>query len=386
LLEDPRGRDDTAYYVQSANRRLHALVHRNHKLVFSVKTGTFARYDLARDPRERRNLFRETSALDRDLVGRMVRKNPAIARAEPDDAETSARLAARLDGATGASLDAEVEFLARAVALASDARVRAAAERLFLRATSVDARIEVGRSLGAVDPARWVQLLGSYLRSLDDPAALEEVVAGLARRGQGPVAVRWVQRRLRQLARQPYERWEPWLRPVLPWPKERERGWRAAFEPLLRAREDGPSVGVVALLLDNVASLGRSGRALASDVRARVEHPDPVVSTGACRALGRIGGPDDAALLRRVAAGGRRLDPRVRQAIMHAIARLEGTAALDVVLALARDPLLTVDAVQVLGQLKSPRGLPYLERIAQRHYNAVTRAEARKAIARVKQR
>lgn len=390
LLANPRAARDSAYYVRNGSGKLHALVYAGQKLVFSEATGLFTRHDLTRDPAERRNAFRETSALDADLVARMVRKNPALAQAELGEPETRALLVKRLDTAPGDSLDPDTVFVLRAASLAPVSEVQAAAERLFARARSADVRIAIAEGMGPTDAPRWDTLLAAYVTSIRDPALLHDVVATLARRGHGPIAVAWVQRRLRAVAAKDASEWEPWLRLVRPWPK-RGRAWVAAFERLLRAAQERTAgeretpVAVLSLLLDDVATLGGGARSLADHVRPHVEHVDASVSAGACAALGRFGDAEDAALLRKRAtqAG---VDPRVRQAILQALARLEGAASVDVVIALGRDPLLTVDAVQVLGTLKSKKGLPFLRDVARHHYNAYTRSEARKAIARVSRR
>ncbi len=386
LMRDPHQRWEDAYYVRSGSGTLHAVVQGGHKLVFSERTGTFSRYDLARDPQEKRSRFRETTERDRRLVGLMLRKNPALARAELKEEQTTALLASRLDGTSGDGLDAEFEFLARTAGLTSAPSVQAAAERLFRRATSFDAKLAIAEQLRASDAARWDRMLDETLRGIGDEAVLERAVDTLARRGHGPLAVRWMQGRIRGLAHMEPTRWDPWLRLVLPWPKRSGREWAASFAVPLRAAgtRDVPPL-VLALLLENVATVeraGRAGAALAESVRGYVAHADPAVSASACRALGRVGSRVDVALLRQRAAESR-VDVRVRQALMHALAKLEGQDAVDVLLALAEDPLLTVDAVQLLGTLKSSAGLPFLRGVARRHYNAYTRGEARKAIAKI---
>ena len=136
---------------------------------------------------------------------------------------------------------------------------------------------------------------------------------------------------------------------------------------------------VRASLFENLAMLGGKHPDIASRVRLYVEDADASVAAAACRVLGTLGGIEDAALLHQRARA-RRLDARVKQAIMHGLAELEGEAAVSEIIRVARDPLLTVDAIEILGDIGSPTGLRYLRKIAKRHYNGYTRRAAKDAI------
>src|SRR5690606_16527961 len=119
--------------------------------------------------------------------------------------------------------------------------------------------------------------------------------------------------------------------------------------------------------------------ALSLQVRPWLDDADAKVAVAAASALGNLRDPDAPALFRG-ALKDATLDVRVRQAILHALAEIEGTRAARVVIQQGANPLLTVDAIQILGKLKDPVALPFLRKIAKSHYNGYTRTEANKAI------
>ena len=77
-------------------------------------------------------------------------------------------------------------------------------------------------------------------------------------------------------------------------------------------------------------------------------------------------------------------DARVRQAALHAYASLSPNEAPPILVREGDDPLLTADAVKLLGRLGDERGLAFLDAVAEKHYNAWTRKEAKQAARNVR--
>src|SRR5262249_54253639 len=107
------------------------------------------------------------------------------------------------------------------------------------------------------------------------------------------------------------------------------------------------------------------------------------VAVQAVRFLARVDDQESAVTMESL-LDNKGLDVRIANALLNAIADLEGKTAADVVLYHAQtSPLLTVQAVRILGRLGNPDALPWLRETQKNHYNQFTRQEAKNAIGRI---
>ncbi|MDH5675408.1 MAG: sulfatase-like hydrolase/transferase [Myxococcales bacterium] len=381
LLHDPNSQWDRSYYLQSGDGKQHALVQGHQKIVYVPKTGVLRRYDLGRDPRERRDRYQSHSPIDIELQSALVRRSPALAADELErEPELRGEVARQLDRLEARSLDERAEFLLQTAALGPDRAVLAAAERLFRRGEDRALRLAIIHHLFAHDRERFSALLLEMLKPLSIAEA-SPIAAALSRRAQPRVLARYIARRVgRELPELTPAQWEPWLRLISPWRKGRARWLKSFASMLARGGQESASPETLRLLLENVADMDKRARELAEPVRAYLEHPQPLVVAAAVKALGRIGRRPDAQILRPLLRQ-RELDVRIRQALMDTLARLENEKnAVKAVTRLGGDELLTYDAIKILDRLASEHGRPYLEDIVENHYNHHTRNAAKRAL------
>jgi len=97
-----------------------------------------------------------------------------------------------------------------------------------------------------------------------------------------------------------------------------------------------------------------------------------------------VGGSRSLALLEASLAD---TDQRVRQTALTAIAAIQGDGAVPRIIQLSkRDPLLTVDAINLLGRRGTRPALDYLRELAERHPNRVLRKRSAEAARKVSKR
>lgn len=381
-----------AYPLANGDGTVRGVVRGTDKLVYDTATNTALRFDLARDPGERHNLFDPEGALEQSLFSALLLDDPRVAVTDLTSAATRTLVTQALDSADAAHAgSSRVAALLRVVGATRDPGGVEAAASLFGRATTDRARLAVAHLLARADPELASSLLGDHLVSLAaDPERELEFVRGLAILGLGPTAPDHVAARLDALALEPTEHWRPWLALPRRWPKHFDR-WAPPLGVLLdEGRTDAPTTELMTLIaeLDGVPRANANAARLLSHATTAVTRPEPSAAAAAVAAVGRLGDHSNSAALRALVDDGRdrRLPVRVRQAVMHAVASIEGEDAVDLIVALGHDPLLTVDAIFALGQLRSPRGAEFLEHVAAEHYNAYTRGWARDALGRLEGR
>jgi hypothetical protein len=384
LLAHPHTHWERGLYLTNGDRSIHGMADGRSKLVYSSKTGAFHRFDLVADPREVRDRFDPESPMDQLLLRRLLYRYPELFAGELGDDDTRDRLTERLRRVSPDAPTAELDLLFRLAARAPSPALLEAAERIFRDTRRADVRLDAVRRLFALDPDRWSRALSARLAAVAGQPEEEALVRGLAVQAQPPFAPERVAARMSALVAGEAAAWRPWLRLVQPWPKpEATFGpplaamlGRVAAEPALRADGD---LAEMALSAAATVEPARPS-ALAAAVRPFLDHPDPGTQAAACRALGALGDAAAAPLLRaKLDTPG--LDVRVRQALLHALAALDGPRAVPLIAREGKDPLLTVDAIQILGRLGSRDAVPFLSEVRRTHYNAYTRRQADEALA-----
>lgn len=380
------------YYFENASGSVQGVAVGPQKLVHRGPGGLFHRFDTARDPREKRDLYEPQGRVDRSLRRALLRKNPSLFADELRDPEVRRLLGERL-GEIGkdARPTSDLTLLLQLAALSREPRALREAERIFQEARDPGAASLVASHLSAADPARWRALVSRRLHELAGQPEERVLVEALARQGQPELDLPPIARRLADLARATPEQAAPWLSLIRPW-KKPAASFAEPLAALLAAFPTGARSAertlTLVLLLECAGSLEHDAgaappSALTKLVRAALDDADPRVAVAAARTLGHLSEPSAAPVLRERLADGR-VDVRIRQALMLALADLEGEAAAAAVIRAGEDPLLTVDAIQILGRLGAAEALPFLRGVVESHYNRYTREEARKAMAAIK--
>ncbi len=390
LLPILAGADDETVplYFENSSGEAQGVAVGAQKLTHVGAGNIFHRYDLTSDPGEKRDLYEATGEVDRGLRRAMLRKNPGLFAAEMADPAVREKLVARLtEVKPEAQAGPSLQLLFRLAALSKDKAALAQGQRIFREARDIDVQILAVRRLYDTDPAQWTTLLVGRLRKLAGTPEERRLVEGLALGGQGLFAPEMVAPRIHELVTEPPEAWAPWLALVRDW-KKPQALFAEPLEALVRAFPEGTRSAertrTLVLLLECAGSLvappdPAAAHLLAVAVRPWLDDEDPKVAVVAARALGKLKDTDSAPLLRgKMEEAG--LDVRIKQAILYALTDIEGKGAAALVVAQGSNPLLTVDACQILAILKDPVALPFLRNIVATHYNGYTREEAKKAI------
>ena len=379
-----------AYYLDCMNTTMLALMSGRDKLMHDVKAGAYMRYDLGRDPKEDENLFDPGGALDRDLLARLVRLNPKLFKAELGEAETRALLVRRVSQVDATTPLDTLDFLLRLIVLDKGADVIHEGRRLFRQAGDDRARLKILRHLESKDRAALQALLLERLAAVSGTPAEIELVHGLARHGHGKLPAERVAARIRWWL----ERGDPaatmaWLSLSRRW-QRKPAGTYARVLGAVLERWSGLDASHPELLdaaLGNIASLRRTRASTDSGLAARVmpflESPAAATRALASSALGQVGGE---AAVPKLEERLREGSPRERQAALHALGRIRKHKAVAAIEAHAGDPLLTVDIIDVLGEIGSAKGVPILEDIAKSNYNRIVRGRAARVLKRLKRR
>ena len=391
LLPILAGADDETVplYFENSSGEAQGVCVGAQKLTHAGSGNLFHRYDLAADPGEKRDLYESAGEVDRGLRRAMLRKNPSLFASEMADPAVRAQLVARLaEVGPAAQAGPSLQLLLRLAALSKEKAALEQGQRIFREAKDIDVQLLAVRGLFDTDAPQWTVLLAGRLRKLAGTPDERRLVEGLALNGQGMFAPEVLAPRIHELVTEPPEAWAPWLALVRGW-KKSQALFAEPLEALVRAfPEEGPRTAertrTLVLLLECAGSLVppadvAAARILAIAVRPWLDDADPKVAVVAARALGKLRDAESAALLRAKMEEGS-LDVRIRQAILYALTDLEGKGATALVVAQGKNPLLTVDACQILAILKDPEALPFLRNIVATHYNAYTRGEATKAI------
>ena len=387
----------SVYYVQNGDGSIHAIFDERSKLVYESSQRLLLRYDRRADPRDLEDLFGEDPEVDQALVSALLRRNPALFAAELQDPAVRAALLAGLRAVDAASPPEHIGFLVDLAALAPSKEVTEVMERIFVRATAPELRAALVQRLFATDRPRWSRRLDRALAELSGQPAEIDLVSALARRGQPAFSLERVSSRLGEVeVGVPWSHARAWLELTRRWTKP-----QALFAPPLArllealaarpAEEAASSADVLVLALDNVATLAPPPAGGPGEVAAPLEaailplagDARVLVAAAACRALAPVGSARARAALLAV-LDDRRRDARVRQAALRSLASIAGAEAVPTLLREGEDPLLLADVLQLLGDLRDARALPFLEEVARSHSNGWTRKTAQRAAAGIK--
>ncbi len=392
LLVDPKNTPWTRdYYIENNNGSIVALVHNGFKLIYDVKGDIFYRFDLEADPAEANNLYTGKSDADQDMVRRLLHRSPQLFRDELKNPETVGLLRALLDSADA---DTPMPFLLRVFALAPEEIGLDYAFRIFDETDNDTVRLQLLQLLYSAAPKPWAERLSNYIKSIAGTPQELQFIDRLAFQSQDPFD-RWLaaDRVAHWSEKGSPDDWVPWLRLVKPWPFRSIKGYgRSLVRMMSRAAlDDRATPATIELVLTTVATLGRGNplpapktrtsageRDLAKAVLPFLDHSAPIVRRAACEALATV---DDGSSLDRIRAllEQDQLEPRLKQCALGTLVALAGEAAIPTIKRLSKDPLLTVDCIDHLRRLGSPKGLPLLDRIRRTHYNNLIRGRAKRA-------
>jgi len=384
LMVGDERKTNREYYAENSNGRVAALIRGRQKVIYDFKGDAAYRFDLEVDPTEDRSVFDPDGWIDQQLLRGILFRSPGDFKNELDDEATQDVLVRRLAEVDPRIPGEELPFLLELARFEPSGRAREETIRVFDEARDPRVRLLVVKHLFTTGRRFWEAGLGDMIAEVSGTQAEIDLIRGLALQGQPPFLEELVVDRMQWwIEHGDDSSWEPWLELIEAWPRKLETDFGPPLVAIMKKGAGGPP-RVLELSLESIASLRLnrgpgSENDLAATATPFLEHPDVSVRTAACGALGTVGAENSASLLREQLQIDRRV-LRVRQAALRAIAKLEGERAVDLVVELGKDPLLTFDAIEILGQLKSKAGLPFLRDISENHYNRITREAADKAI------
>jgi HEAT repeat protein len=375
-----------SYYMENKDGLVLGLVEGSDKIIYDVQADVFHRFDLAVDPKENVDRWGADPARDAELRSLLVRRNPAPLRTELMNPHTQSLLVQRLENSATTGADDSLTFLVKLAALQPNRPLVDAALQLFASTSDRDTRLLLLSELFDADPGRWGDALVRELTTVAGTAEELELVRALGEQAQPPFDPEFVADRI------------TWWRShgsssdLLVW-LAMLRNWRGLdgdpFFPVLEEiLSDPPSdttkghPDLHALALQALGALdpprgGRMAR-FATQASGFLESPSPLLQIRAAKVLGRLRAEDSVPALAAVARDGTR-GVRVRQAALLAVVAIERKDAVPLVVELGDDPMLTVDAIDILRDLESSDGLRFLRRVQETHYNSLVRKRAEHA-------
>ncbi len=373
------------YYFTNSSGNSYGVIRDHQKLVYEKKADVVYRFDLRNDPGEDEDAFDAQGELDRQLLRELMTYNPGLVADELEDAGVVDLLQQRLDAIDPDAPGAALPLLVKLVALRHDPPLVRRTAAVFKATKNVELRLLLLRHLFVPAPKTYTPLVVKWLEELTGKPEELEIVAALARQGQGSFGGKHVVDRMEHFAAAGTPaQWEPWLQLVKPWKKS-----VSVFTPPLSAMLDRAvkqpgqvPAPIVELALDDVATLRPHSGAtepLAVSVRVLAKSEDARIRGAAVRALGALRDRSSDAFLRGLMADAKE-DPRVRRNAAEALRLVGGVSSIKALVAAGDDPLLTLIVLRQLALLGSPKGLPFLKKIAKSHYNSWFRREAKKAI------
>ncbi|MCP4600082.1 MAG: sulfatase-like hydrolase/transferase [Proteobacteria bacterium] len=385
---------DREYYMEKSNTDIVGVVKDRTKLIYRPGKKMFHRFNLHNDPKEDENLFNPKSELDRELLRRLVRVNPGLFKKELKKASTQNQLHSLLGAADDSTSYQDLSFLLRLAALGASEQVLEQTFQIFAKTKSNRIRLLIVEHMFATDVNRWSNIIDDHIKSVAGTDRELEFVRGLALQGQPKLVGKNTIKRFRWwVAKGDPSTWEPWLLLVRNWGKLREKHYAPLLTSMLERCELDTDAGcddsfLVELMLKNVVSIrvkkgsSRANR-LAVAVLPLLNSPEILVQIAAYKALAHLGeNLAEKPIEAKLDAKGQEV--RVRQAAMNAYAALGGERAVRRIVEHGRDLPLTLDAIKLLSKIGSLEGVPFLEKVARKHYNGVIRSHARAALRKIK--
>ncbi|MDD5308839.1 MAG: sulfatase-like hydrolase/transferase [Deltaproteobacteria bacterium] len=387
LLADPGTPWLRDYFFRSRVGDIVGVVRGRQKLIHDAEADAVYRYDLDKDPGERRNLYRKGSRIDERLLRSVLVESPERFARELADKATRALLLDRLKEFASGHASDDLSFLLRLAALARGGDMQAAVVRLFDRSRSDAVKLGVAQRFFALDPRGWSRRLAKQLSRFAGKKRELDFVRGLAVNGQPSFAPGFAAARLSFWANDADARnWEPWLLAIANWAGLKATWFGPPLASML-AKASAPGAraadtGTLELVLRNVASLdGSLSPTVRADLRDSVlrlvAHPEASIRVLAVSCLRIAGSEADAPLL--ISKLDARNPVQERSAALRAIETIRGESSIPIVEEQGRDPLMLVDAIAVLKELGSVKGLPFLVRVEKEQESSIVRGIARNA-------
>ena len=380
---------ERARFLVSGNECLFGLVTQQHKLLYSKQLGDFSLFSRVSDPGDRHDLLGSDPLLDGELISEFVRKDPGLFKKELEKEGVRALVIEQLRQLEVTRPTEKLDFLLKLAASAGNDKVQDEALAVFERTNNLEVKLLVSQQLGEVDAKGWTKRWEDTLLQHQGTQTELQLVRALQSQAYISHRSRVAERRLAALAdRDAGPLLDAWLALIESWPDKSARYLPPLLAIAERAALDPVTTERWASALGNVATLHRRAfRKGEDEVLARLEDnalsallaDEIALCVKAAAALGVVALERGQNELREVLHGQR--DPRLRQAALHALVRRTGTGALDDLLRVGDDPLLTADTIILLKKLGSRRALPFLNRVAAHHYNSWTRGQAKDAAA-----
>lgn len=388
LMADPETTWNRSYLLGNGSLSTHGVVRGRQKLIYATKTKLFTRYDLSSDPEETRSLFID-GPQDRVLLADLYRHHPALGQAQLKSENNRKLLERRLTEVDAKEPGSAVTLLLKLTAFAPTPLAVKETERIFREAEREDLRLLTAKHLAVASPKAAQALLSKHLASLSpkDAANFAEL---LGRQGQPAFAEKDIAGRLLSIAAAdgggPSEELQQWAHLIRGWPKDVDT-WA---QSLTRHLEHAESLDerTLRLLLQGATRLKGKGKAENRAMLARalipiVDSDDAELARNAVIALGLVGDPKEHAEVLRSRALDTTRPARVRQAMLRALVSIEGKEATMLIVELGNDPLLTLDAVQALGDLRDARAVPFLKEVQRSHSFYYTRDNAQLSLDKI---
>ncbi|MCB9525477.1 MAG: sulfatase [Myxococcales bacterium] len=396
LLTDPVAPWDVAYSLTNGDGRVQGLVAGTDKIVYRPGAEVVMRFDLATDAAEAEDVFDPAGALDRGLARRLLLRNGPLAqrllrRASDDTArQMVSGLLEAVPPAGAGDLGETLPFLLGLAAASPRAADHAQVEALFQAGDDRARRMIMGAYFAA-RPGPLGALMRARLDEVAGTPAEVELLRGLARQGQPAFEPAFAAAQIRAAVDAgDLSRLDAWLALTARWDKHAKRFGPALAAAMTAAASSGEGAGgwpspLLRRLLANIATTrtgvpSASADAIQPHLVPLLDHPDRQVAIAAAEAIAANRRPASAAPLRAALAPA--VDVRLRKAALAALVAVDGAAAVPDLVTQGEDPLLTVDAAELLKTLgpEAKAAVPFLERIRSSHYMGYARRVAQGAL------
>lgn len=396
LLADPGYPWASEYLATNGASTQFALISGTDKLIIDTAANLRMRFELDSDPQEEQNLYEGEGEKDEALLRRFVVKNPKLFKAELDEPETRALLHEVVAQQTKTAPRESILVLSRLAALDMDEALRTEFARIFDKHKDDDVRVTILGSLYAKDSKFWGKKLKKWLGKVPAGERRVAVLRALGAVGQAQFEPAFVASAIQTAQKKGHtDEVLAYLGLVTRWPNKPSGDFAKTWLTLLEAVHAAPAADTDAATLRllhrrTLAVIGSTKWSPRAAKRAEIieilardlgEAEDEVVLVGTCRALAALKATEVSQSLRALEHRG---SIRVKQAALQAFGKIEGAAAIPDIVRWAEDDLLTVDAIDLLRNIGSTDGLPFLKKVAASHYNHLIRARAKAAVDKIK--
>lgn len=341
---------ERGYYFTNRDLSMVGWVQGRDKLVLDLAAGATLQFDLRADPHEEEDVFDPGSERSAHLLRSLARENPELFAEELDSPRLLAVLDRRLADVDPEQPPTDFGLLLELVRLGGDDTAHARAAELFERATPAQ-QGQIAAVLLRAGKGGWRDRVLGALEAYAGTQAQLALVTALGRHD----APRFAPERLASFAAasavDDATGVDAWLALIRRWRGLPPDAWHPVFHDWL-AGDPPPAVArEVLVVLGRVFDRHESNAPLAALVASHLGSPDPIQRSLAADALARVGRRADASTLSAVVAD-REEPARVRRAALRAAAGLDPGAAPELLRREALDPLLTSEALDVIGRFE----------------------------------